>query len=61
MELKLFIDNAERVNEITFNRTFMELKRLQCEQASTATSTFNRTFMELKPFEKFEDENLENF
>ena len=48
MELKHLSSKQMTMREVSFNRTFMELK-LSCDtDFSFASTSFNRTFMELK-------------
>ena len=48
MELKLSNPYARYTARIPFNRTTMELKRVQMTRAGEAPRAFNRTTMELK-------------
>ena len=47
---KIYVDS---VKDISFNRTFMELKFESHEKGHNNHTSFNRTFMELKFFIKF--------
>ena len=50
MELKQLTDEIIKMQSVTFNRTFMELKqREDIEKDNKRIAAFNRTFMELKP------------